>query len=139
MIHRPALLAALVACAAMVASPPLTPLASQIAQRVSEPFRYAGYSSPDWKGYSRSSVFVTMRDGTKIAVHVVLPTEYAGAGRPASRFPVIFRYTPYGRSAIDLKTGKVAVDPFFLSYGYALASADMRGTGASFGWMNLMD
>jgi len=110
--------------------------------RVSAPFQYSGYSSPEWGGHQRTSEFITLSDGTKIAVDVLVPTGYTGAGRPVERFPVIFQYTPYGRSAINLKTGEVPTPPnvaFFLSYGYAFVSADMRGTGGSDGWINLLD
>jgi putative CocE/NonD family hydrolase len=107
--------------------------------KVSQPFHYAGYSKPEWTGSERSATFVTMKDGTKLAVDVVVPTGWHGSGPAPSRFPVIFRYTPYGRSYLDLASGRVIIDPFFLQYGYAMVSADMRGTGGSFGWMNLMD
>lgn len=107
--------------------------------KVSQPFRYESYSPAAWKGYRRTSEFVRMPDGVKLAVDVVLPTEFQGEGSAPTRFPVIFRYTPYGRSYIDLKTGAVSIwaraEPF-LSHGYAFVSADMRGTGASDGWMN---
>ncbi len=114
-------------------------LVGQSPAKVSRPFQYSGYTTPDWTGHTRSSVFVSMRDGTKLAVDVFLPREYHGKGKAPTRFPVVFRYTPYGRTFLDLKTGNVPVDPFFLQYGYAYVAADMRGTGASFGWMNLMD
>ncbi len=113
--------------------------ASAQTEKTSKPFRYSGYSSPDWGSYTRSATYVTMRDGTRIAVDVVLPAGFHGQGPVPTRFPVVFRYTPYGRSFLNPTTGEVFVDPFFLRYGYALVSADMRGTGASFGWMNLMD
>src|SRR2546428_4620218 len=88
-------------------------------QKVSERFNYSGYTSADWKSFSRSAAFVTMKDGTRIAVDVVLPTEYVGSGTAQSKFPVIFQYSPYGRSHINLKTGDVPVaGQVFLQHGY---------------------
>ncbi len=110
--------------------------------RVSQPFTYAGYSAEEWTGHRRWAEFVTMPDGVKLAVDVVLPTGYTGAGDSAARFPVILQYTPYGRSSYDPKTGEVPIPlnmRFFLRYGYAYVSADMRGTGGSDGWINLFD
>jgi len=110
--------------------------------RVSRPFEYAGYSAEEWTGHRRWSAFITMPDSVKIAVDIVVPTGYTGAGDSTSRFPVILMYTPYGRSAINPSTGEVAVPAhmqFFLRHGYAYVSADMRGTGGSDGWINLMD
>jgi putative CocE/NonD family hydrolase len=60
-------------------------------------------------------------------------------GPNSGPFPVALSHTPYGRAAIDLKTGKAYVSGttslgrLLLSHGYALVTADMRGTGASFG------
>lgn len=96
-------------------------------------------SAPLWTGSARSSGFVTMKDRTRLAVDWWVPTGYQGAGPAPTKFPVVFRYTPYGRSFLDPKTGQVPGDAFFLQRGYAYVSADMRGTGASFGWINLMD
>jgi hypothetical protein len=110
--------------------------------RVSRAFTYSGYSSAEWSGHRRWAEFVTMPDGVKIAVDVVLPTGYTGKGDSVTRFPVIFQYTPYGRSSYDPKTGDVPIPPniaFFLRHGYAYLTADMRGTGSSDGWINLFD
>ena len=70
----------------------------------------------------------------RIALDVYLPTD----GPDQEAFPVIFLYTPYQRSTIDLESGEVRSNggaEFFTSYGYAVAVADMRGTGASTGWL----
>ena len=94
-----------------------------------------------WTGHQRSSHFVTMRDGVKIAVDVILPRGYIGDGEPDGRFPVIFEYTPYHRSSINTDSGEVPVNflrAFFIEKGYAYVSADFRGTGGSYGWMNQM-
>lgn len=101
----------------------------------------AADSLPQWKGQTRSSVFVEMRDGVRLAVDVTLPTQYSGAGAAPQRFPVIFKYTPYRRAAWNAPIGELPAGQapdFFVARGYALVAADMRGTGASQGWMNQM-
>ena len=105
--------------------------------KVSEPFRYEGYSTADYKSHTSMSMYVPMPDGEKLAVDVFIPTGGPGTGP----FPVILMYTPYCRSTIDPKTGEIGDlgqsqrGRFFLPHGYALVAADMRGTGASTGWL----
>ncbi|MEW6439756.1 MAG: CocE/NonD family hydrolase [bacterium] len=105
-------------------------------ERVSRPFEYSGYSSPEYSSYVKSSQYVIVSDGIELAVDVFLPSD--GAAR--SSFPVVFTYTPYNRGMMDPATGTVAYDfaltslgELLLSHGYALVAADMRGTGASTG------
>lgn len=128
-------------------------------EKISEPFRYSGHSTSTYSGYEKTSAYVKMVDGTKLAVDIYLPTN----GPEQEVFPVIFQYTPYGRAFVipDLKWYerpfiKNAVGAWgpildranshdtvygstneminlFLSHGYAYISADMRGTGASYG------
>ena len=106
--------------------------------KVNRPFEYAGHSAPEYKSYIRSSQYVSMFDGTKLAVDLYLPSE----GPIDRRFPVLLNYHPYMRATIDRKTGAInpplsrlwgEVIKFLTSYGYALVIADMRGSGASFG------
>jgi len=112
-------------------------------EKISRPFEYSGYTEPQWEGSERISEYVTMGDGTKIAVDVFLPQTYMGKGEAPDKFPVVFQYTPYHRTTMDMESGKVVTaypqHALFLSHGYAIAIADMRGTGASFGWMIVMD
>lgn len=73
------------------------------------------------------SLYVPMRDGTLIAVDVVLP---AGL-RPEARLPAVLETTRYWRAI----AGR-GPDPFvryLVSRGYAAVRADERGTGASTG------
>lgn len=105
------------------------------------PFQSAGTSPVEWTTHERSASFLAMRDGVRIAVDVFLPAGYEGEGEPATAFPVIFSYTPYHRTFLDPASGTVPLGlfEFFVSRGYAYVAADMRGTGASFGWNNIMD
>ena len=86
--------------------------------------RYPGYAQPKYKEAIRRSLYLTMRDGVRIAIDVVLPK-----GLPeGERIPTIMNMTRYRRS---YQGDKPAV--FFISFGYAQVFVDARGTGASFG------
>ena len=87
------------------------------------------------------SVYVTMRDGIRIAVDVHLPE--SAKARPGAaadaRFPAIVIATPYYRrfTTID-PTAENSPMAFryrdaFVPRGYAVLVMDVRGTGASFG------
>lgn len=96
--------------------------------------RKPGYTIPS----QPLSVYVTMRDGCRIAVDVYLPQ--AGTdNRPAGRVPTIAIFTPYYRRFVTTMAG-VENSPncgryrdFFVPHGYAVVVVDVRGTGASFG------
>jgi len=114
--------------------------AAEPVEVATSPLSLEGTSPVEWTGHERSSHFVTASDGVRLAVDVVLPTGYTGEGDAATAFPVIFRYTPYHRTSINPETGEVGVPPyeFCLSRGYGYVAADMRGSGASFGWNDVM-
>ncbi len=83
----------------------------------------------------KSSVYVGMPDGTRLAVDVILPKALA-AGQ---RLPVILWQTRYWRAASmqsDPSGSCAAVPPYiryFVERGFAAVDVDVRGTGASFG------
>ena len=89
-----------------------------------DPQRYPGYVEPKYKELERRSLYLTMRDGVKIAIDVVLPKPLT----PEDKIPTIMHMTRYWRSN---EVNKPAL--FFPSYGYAQVFVDARGTGASFG------
>ena len=73
------------------------------------------------------SLHVTMRDGVRIALDVVLPS-----GAPeGARFPTILTMTRYWRSFEGASAN--SFQEFFTRQGYAVVGGDSRGTGASFG------
>ncbi len=74
---------------------------------------------------TRTSRYVAMPDGIRIAVDIYLPE---GASRP---LPAILVSTRYWRAAQGQPIG--AMERFWISRGYAYVYADVRGTGASFG------
>lgn len=91
---------------------------------------YKGYTAPQYKETVLQSLYVTMRDGVKIAVDVVLP---AGLAQGA-RIPAIIEQTRYWRAGKG--KGPNSYQRFFASYGYAVVWVDVRGTGASTGsWL----
>ena len=120
-------------------------------EKISEPFKYEGYSEPQYESWATRSEFITLSDGVKIAVDILIPSE----GPPLERFPVLFQHTPYNRAYLVPKMGPIKhvvsrsigfgwgpaydqgdIFPYIkllLSHGYVIVNADMRGTGASFG------
>ncbi len=92
------------------------------------------------KTAQRESVYLSMRDGVKIAIDVYLPADL----QPGKKIPTMMRSTCYwlsyqlspvgqrlenvGLVSEDFKEGQRWADA-----GYALVLVDVRGTGASFG------
>lgn len=93
---------------------------------------HAAEPGPGWR---RLAAHVPMQDGVQLAITVHLPEGQASA----QRFPVLLWYLPGHRENIDPQTGRLIPVwseedlRFFTSRGYALAAAEMRGSGASFG------
>lgn len=112
-----------------------TMLAAQAApQRVSAPGRYEGYAAAAYDGFKRESVYVPMRDGTRIAVDIFRPTK--GGQVATEKLPLVWMHSPYNRRTYQ---GKPAVESYpgyainLSKYGYNVAVADFRGVYASFG------
>lgn len=121
----------------MLLSPPLFALTSttQDEEKVSRFGEYKGYSAPEYDSFIRTSQYLTMRDGVRIAIDVIRP---ARGGKPAEeKLPVIWAHNRYRRAT--LRDGKLESDAdspvgrAFVMHGYILADADVRGSGASFG------
>lgn len=108
---------------AQTSEPPINLLLSTMPAG-QDPQRYPGYVEPKYKEFEQRSLYLTMRDGVKIAVDVVLPKAL-----PANeKVPAVMVMTRYWRS----KQGQQPAT-WFPSHGYASVSVDARGTGASFG------
>ncbi len=75
--------------------------------KISEFGKYQGYSEPIYDGSKRTSDYLTLSDGTRLAYDLIIPTK---KGDPADKpLPVLFKYTPYGRAwTIIDKNGKIA-------------------------------
>lgn len=97
--------------------------------------QYLAQHPARYKEINRTSFYLTMRDGVKIAVDLNLPE---GLG-PGEKIPAILRQTRYYRSydlgpMLRFFTRKwPSAAKFFGSRGYAWVDSDVRGTGASFG------
>ena len=86
----------------------------------------------------RESRYVSVRDGTRLAVNIYRPAQVGEAN--ANRLPVIFAFSPY-RARFRDEDGDIteaALDDrlalrSLLRAGYVVAVADIRGKGASFG------
>jgi hypothetical protein len=98
--------------------------------------RYSGHSFATYDGWSRSSRYAAMHDGVRLAIDCYLPT--AAGQPPGEPVPAILHYTRY-RRASETKDGlRTLVDgdaslQHMLRHGFAVAVADARGSGASFG------
>jgi len=101
---------------------------------VSDFGRYEGYSKPQYEGMNTKSLYITMRDGIKIAVDVVLPKNLPSD----AKIPTLILQTRYWRADEFRIPFRWLQKPdkfilFFTSHGYAIVLVDVRGTGASFG------
>jgi len=100
------------------------------------PSRYLAGRPAEFAIGAPHSVYVTMPDGCRLAVDIILPN-----GDATKRWPTVLILTPYVRR-FALATGAAGVEPspntyryrdMFVPRGYALVVVDARGTGASFG------
>lgn len=93
-----------------------------------------GLPAPRYRGFTTQSLYLTMRDGVKVAIEVVLPKNL----RSTVKIPALLLQTRYWRFR-DMRFPFERFQPIaeylhvFTSYGYALVLVDVRGTGASFG------
>jgi putative CocE/NonD family hydrolase len=98
---------------------------------------YQGYSKPIYSNWVRTSQYITVRDGTKLAADIFRPTEN---GVPVQGpLPVIWTHHRYQR-AILAPNGTIITqlwrEPWLetmLRHGYVIAAVDVRGSGASYG------
>ena len=104
-------------------------LSKQYVPKVSELGIYSGYSQQLFTGAVRTSSYVTVRDGTKLAMDLYRPADKSGAPIEMP-LPVIWNLTPYGRR------GGITSSHWywnFVKYGYVIAVVDVRGRGSSCG------
>lgn len=98
----------------------------------------ASHHAPSYPDVVRTSSYVAVRDGTRLAVNVYRPAHDGVAVN--SPLPVIFAFTPYRArfTSSDGKVDELALDDklalrSLIRAGYVVATADIRGKGASFG------
>jgi len=117
-------------------APAIAPVTAQEDGAVSRPGEYSGYSEPIYDEWVRISQYVTVPDGTKLAVDMYRPSV---DGVPVSEpLPVVWSADRYHRA--DVQDGQVITKldnyPYLetlVKHGYVVAAVDMRGTGASYG------
>ena len=103
-------------------------LASAFAQapaRISKPGQYQGYSTASYDGVERTSFYIPMRDGVKLAADLYRPTKNGVSA--SEKLPVIWSHTPYNRR------GRTTPMEALIKHGYNVAVVDFRGVYASYG------
>jgi putative CocE/NonD family hydrolase len=118
---------------------PTPPALPDTPYRASSFDAYTGYSQVRFNTWSRTSQYVTVRDGVRLAVDVLRP---AVDGVPVEEpLPVVWIHTRLHRAfrirAETLSYADVIPDAqLLLRHGYVVAVVDARGTGASFGQLD---
>lgn len=108
----------------------------RVGYRASEFGKYVGYSQPIYGEWVRTSRYLQMPDGIKLAIDIFRP---AKNGKPVEKpMPVIWNYYAYVRSEIAEDKVVSIVDisealQTMIKHGYVIAVADARGKGASYG------
>ena len=99
---------------------------------------YRGFSALIYDGWQRSSRYVMVRDGTRLAVDVLRPTLRGELAQEP--LPAIWTHTRYQRASLS-QDGRVQSlaegwNPWLapvIRHGYVALVVDVRGGGASFG------
>jgi hypothetical protein len=115
-------------------------LSAREEERVSKFGEYKGYSEAVYDSWVRTSQYLTMRDGIKIAIDIIRPAKNGVAAEKP--LPAVWSHTRYRRAIIrDGKLISEADSPLaqpLIKHGYVIAVADVRGSGASFGsWQGI--
>ena len=110
------------------------------AGRVSRFGQYEGYSKAVYDSWVRTSQYIEMRDGIKLAVDIIRPA--INGEVEVDPLPAVWSHTRYRRAVRVGDEYRTAADnPFLktlLEHGYVVAVVDVRGSGASFGsWQGL--
>lgn len=109
--------------------------ASVVPARVSNFGQYAGYSEAKYDSWVRTSQYVAMRDGVKLAIDILRPA--INGKVEEAPVPVVWTHNRYRRAFTVMGRLITIADSMdvrnLLRNGYAAASADCRGSGASFG------
>jgi uncharacterized protein len=96
-----------------------------------------GSDTSTFDGYRRSSQYLTMRDGVRLAVDILRPTR--NGVLHSEPLPVVWTHHRYNRAffrrdtLIDYASGFGRGIDRLLQNGYVVAAVDTRGGGASFG------
>ena len=106
--------------------------------RVSKFGEYHGYSEPIYDTWVRTSLYVPMRDGVKMAIDIYRPTL---EGKPVEEaMPVIWQQMRYWRATrmpdgtLKPPLDRPGVYRNLVRHRYVFVMADVRGAGASYGY-----
>lgn len=108
----------------------------RVGYRASKFGKYVGYSQPIYEEWIRTSRYLEMSDGVKLAVDIIRP---AKDGKPAAKsMPVVWNYYRYHRAREQDGNILSMVDrspplQMLIEHGYVVVVVDARGTGASYG------
>jgi putative CocE/NonD family hydrolase len=106
-------------------------------EKVSEFGKYQGYSDEPYDNWQRSSDYLALSDGTRLAYDLFLPTKNGVVAD--TPLPVLFKYTPYGRAwTVFDKDGKVLPCALFAVW-YCAPMARVRAALMPHGRGRLMD
>ena len=111
----------------------LTAAAQPVAEaKVSRLGEYRGWSPVLHTEQTRQSVYLTMRDGTRLAADIHRP---AAAGRAVDTpYPVLWQHSLTRRRPADQGDSSVTrTMPELVRHGYVVVEVERRGLGASFG------
>jgi uncharacterized protein len=96
--------------------------------RISEYGKYQGYSKSSYITHVKSSQYIPVRDGTRLAADIYRPAVDGQA--VDARLPVVWMFARYHRDQIK------DLFPWYermILYSYVIVSVDVRGSGASYG------
>lgn len=118
-------------CTMVRAQPP-----KRIGARTSRFGQYEGYSEPVYNEWVRTSQYLEMSDGVKLAMDIIRPAEN---GKPVAKpLPAIWNYYAYVRAEIEDEkvislVGRSQSLQMLIRHGYIIVVVDARGKGASYG------
>src|SRR5690242_782729 len=121
-----------IAALLMLSMATLAPVEAQ--EKISRPGADSGYSPAKYDEYEMTSMYVEVRDGTKLAMDLLRPKNQGSTIE--EKLPVLWMHTPYNRRTYN--TGLAAANYpgkalQLVKYGYGVAVVDFRGLFASFG------
>lgn len=110
----------------------MLPMKSDQAKGVIAPYK----TKTTNKGYKQTSHYLTLKDGTRLAVEIYLPDSL----KPGEKIPTMLELTRYWRVIQPKfpynKLYSKPLSPYrleFITHGYAWIVVDSRGAGSSFG------
>ena len=93
---------------------------------------YRGFSPALFTEQLRQSIYLPLRDGTRLAVDIHRPA--AGGKAVETAYPVIWQHALSRRTPTDAATTSITrMVPELVKYGYVVVEVERRGLGASFG------